>query len=556
MRGAPGARRVSLPGSPAPTAPVPGRVVMLVANGVEGDSRVQKAAWSMAAAGWDVVLLGRAPGPERREYRLGGARVVLVPVGSAVSGYERGRSEPLRRARERRSAYAAARAAVAHLDSLDAPRSRRLRLAAALRRGLAARPGPDGLLVPLGAGRAAGPVRTAWDGLRGVLDRRGGWRSLNPWFRDLELAFAPVLDALAPELVHAHDFHTVGIGARVAARLGTPGRPVRWVYDAHEYLAGIEVPGRLDVRGRLRRRMLLGVEREYAGRADAVVTVSEAIADRLAADHRLPRRPAVVLNAPLVPAEGEDGTGPGVREVCGLPSDVPLLLYSGGLAPRRGVATAVRALPGLPGVHLVLVARRDDPDAAGLRELARRLGVADRLHTAGYVPPDRVVPYVASATAGLVPLLHRPNHELSLITKYLEYLYARLPVLCSDVAEMGRTTRALGVGEVFRAGDAAAFARAVRTLLADPERYRGAYAPGGAAARALPGWTWPGQAAVLDDLYAELTGRRPVPPPGPPGPLRLRPAPPEGGGEPEGAGATGRPRTARGPAADVPTVQG
>ncbi|MFJ6216222.1 glycosyltransferase [Streptomyces sp. NPDC092296] len=550
-----------------------------MANGVEGDSRVQKAAWSMAAAGWEVTLLGRAPGAERLEYRLGPARVLLLPVGAAVSGYERGRGAPLRQARVRRAAYARARAVVARWDALDgAPGARRRRLAARLRGLLAAHPALDLLLVPLGAGRVGGPLRLAWDGLRGAVDRYGGWRSLNPWFRDLELAFAPVIAELDPDLIHAHDFHTVGIGARAAARRSTPGRPVRWLYDAHEYLAGIEVPRRRDVRARLRRRMLLGVEREYIGRADAVVTVSEAIAGRLHADHALPVRPRVVLNAPLVPAGAPDG--PDVRRVVGLPPQVPLLLYSGGLAARRGVATVVRALPALPGVHLVLVAREGDADAAGLAALAERLGVADRLHLAGYVSPDQVVRYIASATAGLVPILHRPNHELSLITKYLEYLHAGLPILCSDVAEMARATRALAVGEVFRAGDVPDFARSARLLLAHPERYRRTYQPGGAAAEALPGLSWSGQAAALDALYAELTGHRPQPGPvepqsgpvepqsgpveprsgpvdsrsGPveprPGPLRLRPVAAAEPGDP------GRPRAASGPPGNVPTVQG
>ncbi|WP_055585348.1 glycosyltransferase family 4 protein [Peterkaempfera griseoplana] len=537
--------------------PVPGRVVMLVANGVEGDSRVQKAAWSMAAAGWEVTLLGRAPGAERLAYRLGGATVVLVPVGAAVSGYERGRAGPLRRARSRRRAYAVARAAVARWDALDAPHSGRLSRTARARERLAAHPRLDGLLVPLGAGRLAGPLRTAADGLRGAVDRNGGWRALNPWFRDLELAFAPVLADLRPELIHAHDFHTVGIGARAAARLGTPAQPVRWLYDAHEYLAGVEAPGRWDVRGRLRRRMLLGVEREYIRRADAVVTVSAAISERLQADHGLARRPRVVLNAPVVRAEpAAAGGGPDVRRAVGLPPEVPLLLYSGGLAPRRGVATAVRALPGLPGVHLVLVVRRGDPDAEGLLGLARRLGVGERLHLADYVAPDRVVPYIASCTAGLVPILHRPNHELSLITKYLEYLHARLPVLCSDVAEMARTTRSLGVGEVFRAGDTASFQAAARALLADPVRHRRSYAPGGAADLALPGLAWGGQADVLDDLYAELTGRRPDRARQPAGALRLRPLPAEGERRRAGGAGPVRPCTARGPGSDLPTVQG
>jgi glycogen synthase len=507
---------------------------MLVANGVRGDSRVQKAAWSLAAAGWQVTLIGRAPGEQRLEYTLGAARVLLVPVGSAVSGYERGRCAPLRVAGRRRAAYTRARAVVARWDALDDPRPRR-RWVARLRRWLAAHPRADRLLLPLGAGRLAGPPRTFADVLLGAAEPQGGWRRLNPWFRDLELAFAPVIAELDPDLIHAHDFHLVGIGARAAARLSTPGRPVRWVHDAHEYLAGVETPGRWDLRGRLRRRMLLGLEREYLGRADAVVTVSAAIAERLSRDHRLDRPPLVVLNAPLVGEPADGGGTPQVRRAVGLAGDAPLLLYSGGLAPRRGVASAVRALAVLPGVHLVLVAREADPDAEPLLGLADRLGVADRLHLADYVSPDQVISYIRSATVGLMPILHRPNHELSLITKYLEYLHAGLPILCSDVAEMARTTRELRVGEVFRAGDPAALASAARLLLADPARYRRSYAPGGAAARAMPRYDWEDQAAVLDGLCAELTGCRPRPSRAGAAtalPLLLRPA--------EGQGCPGR----------------
>ena len=75
---------------------------MLVANGVVGDSRVQKIAWSMAAAGYAVALVGRAPGAEQLRYRLGPANVVLVPVPKTVSGYEgaRLRSEERRVGKE------------------------------------------------------------------------------------------------------------------------------------------------------------------------------------------------------------------------------------------------------------------------------------------------------------------------------------------------------------------------------------------------------------------------------------------------------------------------
>lgn len=57
-----------------------GRVVMLVDNAVNGDSRVQKAARSMADAGWDVVLLGQSPDRDRHRWTIGAAEVRLVPV--------------------------------------------------------------------------------------------------------------------------------------------------------------------------------------------------------------------------------------------------------------------------------------------------------------------------------------------------------------------------------------------------------------------------------------------------------------------------------------------
>jgi glycosyltransferase involved in cell wall biosynthesis len=477
---------------------------MLVANGVVGDSRVQKIARSMAEAGWSVTLVGRAPGGRTERFALGGADVVLVPVPKTVSGYERSRvrqGQGRTDAAERRAAYRVARAELARRDAGTSGR-RRSAAAAAARGWLEARPTADRILGRLSSGPVGGGAKLLLAGGLGLADQGGGWRQLNPWFADLELAMAPVVAELKPDLIHAHDFHMVGIGARLAAALGTPGRPVRWIYDAHEYLAGIDVPGRWDARRRLRRRMLVGVEREYIGRADAVVTVSEGIASRLAADHRLAARPVVVLNAPIV---GARRMGRGLRQDVGLDEEVPLLLYSGGMSPRRGVATVIDALVLLADVNanLALVARDDDPDVDALRRRAEERGVGDRLHVVPYVPVDEVVPYIESATIGVVPILHHPNHELSLITKYFEYLHACLPIVTSDVREMAETTRRLGVGEVFAAGDAASLEQAVRRVVADVDRYRKVYAgPDDPRGDSL----WEQQAAKLDGLYRELLG--------------------------------------------------
>lgn len=475
-------------------------VVMLVANAVAGDSRVQKIAWSMADAGWRVTLVGKAPGTEVERFELKGAEVVLVPVPKVVSGYERSRLRGGSSA-ARRTEYRKARAALANRD---AHTGGGIGSAAASRTRdwLDNHRQTDEILGRLGRGPVGGAAKLAVSGTIGLVDPRGGWRQFNPWFADLELAIAPVVADLRPDLIHAHDFHMVGIGARLATTLSTPERPVRWIYDAHEYLAGIDVPKRSDVRSTLRKRMLVGIEREYIRRADSVVTVSDGIADLLAADHRLREKPLVVLNAPVI---GKKATGRRLRDDVGVAEEVPLLLYSGGMAPRRGVSTVIDALVPLADVnaHLALIAREDDPDVDALRRRAAERGVTDRLHVVPYVPVDEVVPYIESATIGVVPILHHPNHELSLITKYFEYLHARLPILTSDVREMAGTTRRLGVGEVFIAGDVASLAEAARRMLGDLGTYKKVYAgpddPRGAS-------LWEEQAAKLDALYLRLLG--------------------------------------------------
>lgn len=475
-------------------------VVMLVANGVVGDSRVQKIAWSMADAGWRVTLVGRAAGTEFERFKLKDAEVILVPVPKVVSGYEKSRIRGGASA-ARRAEYRKARAALARRDARtgggfgSAAASR-------TRDWLDQHQQADDIVGRLARGPVGGGAKLAVTGALGLADPRGGWRQFNPWFADLELAIAPVVADLQPDLIHAHDFHMVGIGARLATTLSTPEHPVRWVYDAHEYLAGIDVPKRSDVRSSLRKRMLVGIEREYIRRADAVVTVSDGIADLLKADHRLREKPLVVLNAPVI---GKTATVRRLRDDVGVGEDVPLLLYSGGMAPRRGVSTVIDALVPLADVnaHLALIAREDDPDIGALRRRAEERGVADRLHVVPYVPVDEVVPYIESATIGVVPILHHPNHELSLITKYFEYLHACLPILTSDVREMAETTRRLGVGEVFVAGDVASLAEAARRMLANLDTYKKVYAgPDDPRSASL----WDEQAAKLDALYRRSLG--------------------------------------------------
>src|SRR5690606_386932 len=78
---------------------------------------------------------------------------------------------------------------------------------------------------------------------------------------------------LRPAVVHAHDLSALPLGVAVAKR-----SRARLIYDSHELWSSI-IGGKY---GAAMAGMICALERRWAGRADAIVTVSDAIAHRLA----------------------------------------------------------------------------------------------------------------------------------------------------------------------------------------------------------------------------------------------------------------------------------
>jgi glycogen synthase len=269
------------------------------------------------------------------------------------------------------------------------------------------------------------------------------------------------------------------------------------VWDVREYLPGMSA---WSAHPRWKPAHV-ALEREFGRFADAVVTVSEPLADMLAADFSLPERPAVVLNAPVVtdpPATCERD----VRSDCALSPDTPLVVYSGGAAPQRGLEVMIDALPNLPGVHTAFVVLAPGHTAnseyvGSLKARAEEAGVAGRVHFLAYVDSDEVVAYLSTADVGVFPGLPYVNHTISLITKFLEYSHARLPIVVSNLKTMAATVTETGQGEVFEPEDVGTYVVAISKVLADRESYRRAYDD----ADRMHGWTWEPQADVLDQVY-------------------------------------------------------
>jgi glycosyltransferase involved in cell wall biosynthesis len=302
-------------------------------------------------------------------------------------------------------------------------------------------------------------------------------RGTLPEIEDYATSFGRVLDALEPDVIHAHHPLVLGTAMRAARRRRADGFDCQVVYDARENFAGIPPAEQGNVR---RHTVLVREEARYIRDAAAVITVSDPIADVLRDRYALTQRPAVILNVPVDAADKDAGAKdvdavhrPTVREAAGVDVGTPLLVYSGAVSRARGINDLVEAMAHLPGVHLALVTVPfPHPQVPALLARATELGVADRIHPLPPVGQDELLAYLAGADVAVHPMPGgSPNHDQALPNKLFEYLHAGLPLAVADAKLMAAFVRTNSLGEVFRSGDPVDLAAAVLRAL-EPGRPR------------------------------------------------------------------------------------
>jgi glycosyltransferase involved in cell wall biosynthesis len=292
-----------------------------------------------------------------------------------------------------------------------------------------------------------------------------------------------------PDAVHAHDAAMLVPGWIVARRSGA-----RLVYDSHELATGVPY------RSRGWSAVVRTIERLIVPRCDAVVTVSDGIAVRLQAAYALAERPTVVRNFPdLAPGGEASGEGEDLREALGVGSN-PLVLHNGAVAADRGCENLVRSISLLDGAHLLFLGA-EGPYADGLRTLAASLGLASRVHFHPPVPVRDLLSYSGEADVGVTLLEDTcENHRLALPNKAFEYVAAEVPVVASDLPELGSIVEEHGIGWTVDPADPASIAAGLRAALAarrDPGLHQ-------RLVEAADRLSWANERGRLLDLYARL----------------------------------------------------
>lgn len=277
------------------------------------------------------------------------------------------------------------------------------------------------------------------------------WRFPLSWLQFYIGAWKLVSEApRAPAIIHCNDLDTLPIGILLGRRHRVP-----ILYDAQDlYPDQDHIPSLL-------RPLLILAERVLLRRVQRMTVVNDAIGEVMHQRYGV-RADAVILNAaPL--AEVTDG--PTIRAWLSIQPDQTVIVYTGALAPHRGLEHTLLALRELDNACLVFLGEGDLQKK--LERLAAQSGLADRVLFAKFVPYAQVATFIRSADIGIVPYEHYGlNHYLCSPSKLFHYITAGLPIACSDFPFLHRIVVGEEIGAVFDPADPSSIAQAIRSLTA------------------------------------------------------------------------------------------
>lgn len=281
------------------------------------------------------------------------------------------------------------------------------------------------------------------------------------WWRTLRRELPPA------DLYHAFGILALPVALDLARQATAAGRRGIVVYDVIDAILDSNnyqhVPGPILARYR-------HLEAGWVRRADAVVTVNEALADHCHRRWPFRERPTVLLNCQprwTPPAERPDL----IRDATGLPPERRLVLFLGKLGRQRGLEVAAEAVVRLRDAALVMIgAAVNEGWAAALAAKSEEPRFKGRHVVLPPVHPDAVRTWAASADVSIIAVpANSINQRLSTPNKFWESLAAGTPVVIGgDLEVMRGIVEADGLGAVADPADPDDLARALRDVLEQP----------------------------------------------------------------------------------------
>ncbi len=265
------------------------------------------------------------------------------------------------------------------------------------------------------------------------------------------LDLARLLRRLRVDVLHSHGFYAslfaspIGWLCRVPVIVETPHIREHWR------------------RGWLKSRYV--VDRLVGRFVDYYIAVSQANADYLTQQKRLPARKVVVIRngCDLARFDPAHPPPPGLKRSLGFGEEDPVLVVLARLEPQKGHALLLQALPPVCAAfpHVRLVFAGEGSLRGALQQQARELGLEANVRFVGYQP--NASDWLALADATVLPSFFE---GLPLVA--IESLAAARPIVATAVDGTPEVVRDGENGLLVPPGDPARLAEAICRILADP----------------------------------------------------------------------------------------
>ncbi len=184
---------------------------------------------------------------------------------------------------------------------------------------------------------------------------------------------------------------------------------------------------------------------------------------------------SLVAVAPTgVPEQPPQRQGPGLKgEVEGIGPDDFLLLWGGEVEEDLDPSTVVRAMAALAGDHpdiKLYLPEGTAPATAAAKRLAEELGLlGGTVHFGPAAPYDRRADHLLDADAGIWAHRGAVREAFSFRARFLDYLWAGLPVIATEGDSLTEPLREHGAGLLVPPGDVEGLAEAIVALRGDTE---------------------------------------------------------------------------------------
>jgi PEP-CTERM/exosortase A-associated glycosyltransferase len=348
------------------------------------------------------------------------------------------------------------------------------------------------------------------DGLHFYRTPSGGAMSKLPVLNQVDVIeglarrLAEIIPIVKPDVLHAH---SPSLNAIAALRAGKKfGIPV--VYEVRAFWEDAAVDHGTSTENGLRYKLTRALETYALKRADAVTTICEGLRKDIVARGIPADKVTVIPNAVDIDKFALGGSADlQLKDKLGL-SGSRLIGFIGSFYAYEGLDVLLRAVPKLaarmPDLRVLLVG--GGPQDAQLRQLAKDLGIEDKVVFTGRVPHDQVNAYYDLLDVLVYPRLSMRLTDLVTPLKPLEAMAQGRILAASDVGGHLELIADGKTGVLFRADDTDSLVDKVGALLESQQKWPALRQAGREYVETER--NWPVSVARYKNIYGRLTGSR------------------------------------------------